>query len=86
MDLDHRDADVGHGHAHAHTREEVRSGKATTDGSDAGYLVGCAPQHGGHGALGYPHIKRGVHRSVQAAERRIRSWLADWNGHPRPFV
>ncbi|GGP58090.1 hypothetical protein GCM10010247_33540 [Streptomyces calvus] len=30
--------------------------------------------------------KRGVHRSVQALERDIRSWLADWNDHPRPFV
>ena len=32
------------------------------------------------------NLKRGVHRSVQALERDIRSWLADWNEHPRPFV
>ncbi|WP_416531566.1 IS630 family transposase [Streptomyces coelicoflavus] len=31
-------------------------------------------------------LKRGVHRSVQALERDIRAWLADWNDHPRPFV
>lgn len=31
-------------------------------------------------------LKRGVHRSVQALERDIRSWLTDWNEHPRPFV
>ncbi len=31
-------------------------------------------------------LKRGVHRSVQALERDIRSWLADWNEHPRPFI
>lgn len=31
-------------------------------------------------------LKRGVHRSVQALERDIRNWLADWNEHPRPFV
>ncbi|GAA2774596.1 IS630-like element ISMsm2 family transposase [Streptomyces virens] len=31
-------------------------------------------------------LRRGVHRSVQALERDIRSWLADWNDHPRPFV
>jgi hypothetical protein len=31
-------------------------------------------------------LKRGVHRSVQALERDIRSWLADWNENPRPFV
>ncbi|WP_030548794.1 IS630 family transposase [Streptomyces albus] len=31
-------------------------------------------------------LKRGVHRSVQALEGDIRSWLADWNNNPRPFV
>lgn len=31
-------------------------------------------------------LRRGVHRSVQALERDIRTWLTDWNGHPRPFV
>lgn len=31
-------------------------------------------------------LKRGVHRSVQALERDIRAWLADWNEHPRPVV
>ncbi|MFD0384100.1 IS630 family transposase [Streptomyces stramineus] len=31
-------------------------------------------------------LRRGVHRSVQALERDIRDWLADWNEHPRPFV
>ncbi|QCX77881.1 Integrase core domain protein [Streptomyces sp. YIM 121038] len=31
-------------------------------------------------------LKRGVHHSVQALERDIRAWLADWNEHPRPFV
>ncbi|MFG2125644.1 IS630 family transposase [Streptomyces sp. NPDC048710] len=31
-------------------------------------------------------LRRGVHRSVQALERDIRSWLADWNEQPRPFV
>ncbi|MCP8709167.1 IS630 family transposase [Streptomyces sp. AC04842] len=31
-------------------------------------------------------LKRGVHRSVQALERDIRAWLADWNNNPRPFV
>ncbi len=31
-------------------------------------------------------LKRGVHRSVQALERDIRSWLTDWNDNPRPFV
>ncbi|MFJ9713642.1 IS630 family transposase [Streptomyces sp. NPDC101234] len=31
-------------------------------------------------------LKRGVHRSVQALERDIRNWLADWNEDPRPFA
>lgn len=29
-------------------------------------------------------LKRGVqHRSVQALERDLRTWLADWNDNPR---
>lgn len=31
-------------------------------------------------------LKRGVHRSVQALEHDIRTWLADRNEHPRPFI
>ncbi|MFF6873731.1 IS630 family transposase [Streptomyces sp. NPDC012450] len=31
-------------------------------------------------------LRRGVHRSVQALERDIRDWLADWNEQPKPFV
>jgi transposase len=31
-------------------------------------------------------IRRGVHRSVQALEKDIRDWVADWNTHPRPFI
>ncbi|MEU5840178.1 IS630 family transposase, partial [Streptomyces diacarni] len=30
--------------------------------------------------------KRGAHSSVQALERDIRAWLADWNEHPRPYI
>ncbi|MFJ3206235.1 IS630 family transposase [Streptomyces sp. NPDC086989] len=36
--------------------------------------------------LTHKKLKRGVHRSVQALERDIRTWLADWNEQPRPFV
>lgn len=31
-------------------------------------------------------IARGTHRSVQALEKDIRTWIADWNTHPRPFL
>jgi transposase len=31
-------------------------------------------------------IRRGAHRSVQALEADIRSWIADWNTNPRPFT
>jgi hypothetical protein len=31
-------------------------------------------------------ITRGVHKSVQALEKDIRAWIADWNDHPRPFI
>src|SRR5689334_16816920 len=31
-------------------------------------------------------IRRGTHRSVQALETDIRTWIADWNRNPRPFT
>jgi transposase len=31
-------------------------------------------------------IRRGAHKSVQALEKDIRDWIADWNTHPRPFL
>jgi hypothetical protein len=31
-------------------------------------------------------IRRGTHTSVQALEADIRSWAANWNENPRPFV
>lgn len=31
-------------------------------------------------------LRRGVHRSVQALEADIRSWVALWNEDPKPFV
>ncbi|GAA1258034.1 hypothetical protein GCM10009646_52560 [Streptomyces aureus] len=31
-------------------------------------------------------IRRGVHRSVQALEKDIRSWIATWNTDPKPYV
>jgi transposase len=31
-------------------------------------------------------IRRGTHKSVQALEKDIRAWVADWNQHPRPFI
>ena len=31
-------------------------------------------------------IRRGAHRSIQALEADIRSWIADWNTNPRPFI
>ncbi len=30
-------------------------------------------------------IRRGVHKSVQALEAGIRTWIANWNQDPRPF-
>jgi transposase len=31
-------------------------------------------------------IRRGVHKSVAALEKDIRTWIADWNQHPKPFI
>ncbi|MDX3661755.1 hypothetical protein PV646_31005 [Streptomyces sp. ID05-26A] len=31
-------------------------------------------------------IKRGACKSAQALEKDVRTWIADWNTHPRPFL
>src|SRR5204863_5642982 len=31
-------------------------------------------------------IRRGAHKSVQALEKDIRSWIEHWNDDPKPFV
>ncbi|MFV2012397.1 MULTISPECIES: IS630 family transposase [unclassified Micromonospora] len=38
------------------------------------------------GHLTEQKIRHGVHKSVQALEADIRSWIADWNTNPRPFT
>ncbi|GGM62626.1 hypothetical protein GCM10011608_54750 [Micromonospora sonchi] len=38
------------------------------------------------GHLTEQRIRRGAHKSVQSLEADIRSWIADWNSNPRPFV
>ncbi|SMC89729.1 IS630 family transposase [Lentzea albidocapillata] len=38
------------------------------------------------GFLAEQKIKRGAHKSVQALEKDVRAWIADWNTHPRPFL
>jgi transposase len=38
------------------------------------------------GLLTEQKLRRGVHKSVQALEADIRSWIVDWNTHPRPFL
>lgn len=31
-------------------------------------------------------VRRGVHKTVQALEQDIRTWIAAWNTDPRPCV
>ncbi|MEV6125149.1 IS630 family transposase, partial [Streptomyces sp. NPDC052077] len=31
-------------------------------------------------------IRRGVHKSVQALEKDIRTWIDSWNEDPKPFI
>ena len=31
-------------------------------------------------------LRRGVHKNLQALERDIRAWIADWNDNPQPFI
>jgi transposase len=38
------------------------------------------------GLLTDKKLRRGVHRSVTALENDIRSWIKNWNEHPRPFT
>jgi transposase len=38
------------------------------------------------GLLTDQQLRRGVHKSLHALEKDIRSWVATWNENPRPFV
>jgi len=38
------------------------------------------------GHLTEQKIRRGTHKSVQALEANIRSWVKSWNDDPKPFV
>ncbi|GCB51533.1 mobile element protein [Streptomyces sp. NL15-2K] len=38
------------------------------------------------GLLTDKKIRRGVHKNLQALERDIRAWIAQWNDDPKPFV
>lgn len=49
-------------------------------------LIVAEPGGARFGELTAKRPRRGIHRSVQALERDIQAWLADWNEHPRPFA
>jgi transposase len=38
------------------------------------------------GLLTDKKLRRSAHRSIQALERDIREWIAQWNTNPRPFT
>ena len=38
------------------------------------------------GLLTDKQLRRGVHKSLQALEKDIRTWVITWNENPRPFV
>jgi transposase len=38
------------------------------------------------GLLTDKRLRRGVHKSLHALEKDIRSWVATWNENPKPFV
>jgi transposase len=38
------------------------------------------------GLLTDQQLRRGVHKSVPALEKDIRTWIGNWNENPRPFV
>ena len=37
------------------------------------------------GLLTDTQLRRGVHKKLQALERDIRAWIAQWNDNPQPF-
>jgi transposase len=38
------------------------------------------------GLLTDTQLRRGVHKNLQALERDIRAWIAQWNENPKPFI
>jgi transposase len=38
------------------------------------------------GFLADQQIRRGTHKSIQALEADIRSWVTNWNDNPKPFI
>ena len=38
------------------------------------------------GLLTDKQLRRGVHKNLQALERDIRAWIAQWNDNPQPFT
>ena len=38
------------------------------------------------GLLTDTQLRRGVHKNLQALERDIRAWIAQWNENPKPFM
>jgi transposase len=38
------------------------------------------------GLLTDKKLRRGAHRSIQALEKDIRDWIANWNDNPKPFA
>jgi hypothetical protein len=38
------------------------------------------------GLLTDKKLRRGAHRSIQALEKDIRDWIANWNDNPKPFT
>jgi hypothetical protein len=38
------------------------------------------------GLLTDKQLRRGTHRSIQALEKDIRTWIEQWNTHPAPFA
>jgi hypothetical protein len=38
------------------------------------------------GPLTDKQLRRSVHRSIQALEKDIRTWIQQWNNDPKPFT
>jgi hypothetical protein len=62
------------------------AGGSGSSGTGSPGWVTCRTVEQWFAELTNKQIRRGVHRSVQALEKDIRTWIAAWNTDPKPYV
>ena len=67
------------------SRAAWKAGTAGSEGAAARQRAAATDERWS-GYLTDQKIRRGVHKSVQALEADIRTWIESWNENPRPFT